>query len=151
MKLPFPLIVEPPSSFTISPVAPPGTSVGWRGVVAGWGLEEGVTLELRLRGPCLGGGEGAVGALLVGRRKSVWGGGFPVDQGHPVCGSRGLCGLCLGQGIGVGEWQSISVGITILSLDTTGITLPILLIITNPATVLSTSQIKTHFIFLTTL
>lgn len=23
--------MEPPSSFTISPVAPPGTSVGWRG------------------------------------------------------------------------------------------------------------------------
>lgn len=38
----------------------------------GW-LEEGVTLELRLRGPCLGGGEGAAGALLVGRRESVSG------------------------------------------------------------------------------
>ena len=47
--------------------------------------------------------------------------------------------------MGVGEWQSISVGIAILSLDTIGITLPILLIITNPATVFKHFTNKNSF------
>lgn len=44
---------------------------------------------------------------------------------------------------GVGEYQGVTIGITSII----GITV---IVITNPATVLSTLQIKTHFIFLTT-
>lgn len=49
---------------------------------------------------------------------------------------------------GLVGYQGVTAGITLL-LDVIGIATTI--IITNPATVLSTSQIKTHFIFSTTL
>lgn len=52
----------------------------------------------------LSGGRGGSCRSPAGGEKGicVWGGAFPEGQGHPVCGSRGLCGLRLGQGMGVG-------------------------------------------------
>lgn len=83
---------------------------------------------------CLGGGGGSRGSRVSGEKGIYVWRVCRVGQGHPVWGPRGLWGPHLGQGAGVGGYQGISVRITVLLLDIIGITTPILLIITNPAT-----------------
>lgn len=88
MKLPFPLIVEPPSSFTISPVALQAPL--WGGGGFREGQKERVTLESRLSGPCLGERWEATGTLPEERKcmsgRCVWWARVAVNRTEPSLG-----------------------------------------------------------------
>lgn len=78
--------------------------MGWRGLSWGGGrLEEGVTLELRLReGPVWGRSGELQEPCWWGEGNLSGVGCFRQAKVTLSVGPEGLCGLCLGQGMGVG-------------------------------------------------